>query len=109
MRRFYYTSTKAKYYGYHHCSNGAIPVQLMDECILKIVTPLISDITVSNGLINKISTDKSAEIYKAMRHPEKIIEKMVERDKLQLMKLLIKGIISSAKKILQNYGTKQLN
>jgi len=44
-----------------------------------------------------------------MRHPEKIIEKMVERDKLQLMKLLIKGIISSAKKILQNYGTKQLN
>lgn len=93
VRRFYYTSTKAKYYGYHHCSNGAIPVQLMDECILKIVTPLISDITVSNGLINKISTDKSAEIYKAMRHPEKIIEKMVERDKLQLMKLLIKGIV----------------
>ena len=28
-----------------------------------------------------------------MRHPEKIIEKMVERDKLQLMKLLIKGIV----------------
>lgn len=93
VRRFYYTSTKAKYYGYHHCSNGAVPVQLMDECILKIVTPLISDITVLNGLINKISTDKSAEIYKAMRHPEKIIEKMVERDKLQLMKLLIKGIV----------------
>ena len=33
VRRYYYTSTKAKYYGYHHCSNGAVPVALMDECI----------------------------------------------------------------------------
>lgn len=93
VRRFYYTSTKAKYYGYHHCSNGAVPVVLMDECMLKIVTPMISDISVLNGLINKICPDKTAEIYKVMRHPEKIIEKMAERDKLQLMKLLIKRIV----------------
>lgn len=29
VRRFYYTSTKAKYFGYHHCSNGAVPVNLI--------------------------------------------------------------------------------
>ena len=57
----------------------------MDECMTKIVTPLISDINVLNGLINKICPDKSAEIYKVMRNPEKIIERMTERDKLQLM------------------------
>ena len=54
---------------------------------------MISDISVLNGLINKICPDKTAEIYKVMRHPEKIIEKMAERDKLQLMKLLIKRIV----------------
>lgn len=102
VRRYYYTSTKAKYYGYHHCSNGAVPVALMDECMTKIVTPLISDINVLNGLINKICPDKSAEIYKVMRNPEKIIERMTERDKLQLMKLLIK-------KIIVNYDTIEIN
>ena len=93
VRRYYYTSTKAKYYGYHHCHNGSVPVPLTDECILKLIMPLIGDINVLNGLINRICPEKSAEIYKVMRHPEKIIEKMAERDKLQLMKLLIKGIV----------------
>ena len=93
VRRFYYTSTKAKYYGYHTCHNGAVPVALMDECILKIVAPLFKDIKVLNGLINKIAPEKTAEIYKVMKKPEAILEKIPERDKLQLMRLLITNIL----------------
>lgn len=91
VRRFYYTSTKAKYYGYHHCSNGAVPVQLMDECILKIVTPLISDITVLNGLINKISTDKavSPTVEMAKRNSRQRIDPLIEDCPA------LKGIVSS--------------
>ena len=93
MRRFYYTSTKAKYYGYHHCRNGSVPVALMDECIMKIVTPLFKDIKVLNGLINRVAPEKTAEIYKVMKKPEAILEKIPERDKLQLMRLLITNIL----------------
>lgn len=93
VRRFYYTSTKAKYYGYHTCHNGAVPVALMDECILKIVAPLFKDIKVLNGLINKIAPEKTAEIYKVMKKPEAILERIPERDKLQLMRLLITNIL----------------
>ena len=93
VRRFYYTSTKAKYYGYHTCHNGAVPVALMDECILKIVAPLFKDIKVLNGLINKIAPEKTAEIYKVMNKPEAILERIPERDKLQLMRLLITNIL----------------
>ena len=93
VRRFYYTSTKAKYYGYHHCRNGSVPVALMDECIMKIVTPLFKDIKVLNGLINRVAPEKTAEIYKVMKKPEAILEKIPERDKLQLMRLLITNIL----------------
>ena len=92
VRRFYYTSTKAKYYGYHQCANGAVPVALMDECVLKLIMPLLKDIKILNGLINKISLNKTAELYKAMKNPEIVLQRLRERDKLQLIKLLISRI-----------------
>lgn len=93
VRRYYYTSTKAKYYGYHKCHNGAVPVAVMDECILKIITPMLQDIKILNGLIEKIDPDKSAEIYKVLRKPEKILDKMLEREKMILVKLLVTNIV----------------
>lgn len=92
VRRYYYTSTKAKYYGYHQCANGAVPVALMDECVLKLIMPLLKDIKILNGLINKISLNKTAELYKAMKNPEIVLQRLRERDKLQLIKLLISRI-----------------
>lgn len=93
IRRYYYTSTKAKYYGYHQCHNGAIPVALMDECILKIVMPLFKDVKILHGLIKKVAPEKTAEMYKIMKKPEVVLNRIAERDKLQLMRLLITGIV----------------
>lgn len=93
IKRFYYTSTKAKYYGYHQCHNGAIPVPVMDECIIKMIKPLLRDAKIVHGLVRKITPDKYAEIYQVMRDTNKIIERLAERDKLLLVKLLITGIV----------------
>ena len=91
-RRFYYTSNRAKYYGYHTCSNGPIPVPVMDECILKLIGPLLKDISVLNALIKKVTEKKTAEIYKIMKDPDTVIQKLPERHKLLLVRLLVTGI-----------------
>lgn len=102
VRRYYYTSTKAKYYGYHQCRNGAVPVAVMDECILKIITPILNDISVLNELVNRISPDNTSDIYRIMKDPKKVINRLKERDKLVLMKLLIS-------KIIVQYDTLEIN
>lgn len=91
-RKYYYTSTKAKYYGYHTCQNGAVSVAVLDEAVLQIITPLLKDINVLNGLVEEIAPDKIKEIYKIMQYPDKVLAKMSELDKSLLVKKLIAKI-----------------
>ena len=91
-RRYYYTSTKAKYYGYHTCHNGSVAVAILDEAIIQIITPMLKDAHILNGLIKQIAPDKTKELFKIMQHPEKVLAKMSELDKSLLVKELIENI-----------------
>ena len=93
MRRYYYTSTKAKYYGYHTCQNGSVAVAVLDEAVLQIITPMLKDTTLLNGLVKEIAPDRIKEIFKIMQKPELLLKRMSELDKYLLVRKLIERII----------------
>lgn len=102
VKRYYYTSLAAKRYGYHKCTNGAIPLAAMDECMIKIVSQLFQDPKVFQALLEKVAPNKSAELFKVLHTPEKVFNKIPERHKLLLMRLLITGVTV-------NYDTLEIN
>ena len=93
LRRYYYTSTKAKYYGYHTCQNGSVAVAVLDEAVLQIITPMLRDTALLNGLVKEIAPDRIKEIFKIMQKPELILKRMSELDKSLLVRKLIERII----------------
>ena len=102
IKRYYYTSIVAKTHGYHKCTNGAIPLAAMDECMIKIVSQLFQDPKVFQALIDKIAPNKTMELLRVLRTPEKVFYKLADRYKLLLMRLVITGITV-------NYGTMEIN
>ena len=93
LRRYYYTSTKAKYYGYHTCQNGSVAVSVLDEAVLQIITPMLRDTALLNGLVKEIAPDRIKEIFKIMQKPELLLKRMSELDKSLLVRKLIERII----------------
>lgn len=93
LRRYYYTSTKAKYYGYHTCQNGSVAVAVLDEAVLQIITPMLRDTALLNGLVKEIAPDRIKEIFKIMQKPELLLKRMSELDKSLLVRKLIERII----------------
>ena len=92
MRRYYYTSTRAKYYGYHACQNGSVAVAVLDEAVLQIITPMLRDTALLNGLVKEIAPDQVKEIFKIMQKPELLLKRMSELDKSLLVRKLIERI-----------------
>lgn len=91
-KRYYYTSIAAKMYGHHKCTNGAVPLAAMDECMIKIVSQLFQDPKVFQALVEKIAPNKTMELLRVLRTPEKVFYKLPDRQKHLLMKLVITGI-----------------
>lgn len=96
MKRYYYTSTVAKMYGHHKCTNGSVPVVTMDECMIKIVSQLFLDPKVFQGLLEKVAPNKSMELLRVLRSPERVFNKLSERHQLLLMRLMITGVTVNA-------------
>ena len=92
VRRYYYTSTKAKYYGYHACQNGAVAVPILDEAVLQIITPMLRDSALLNGLVKEIAPDRVKEIFKIMQKPDLLLKQMSELDKSLVVRKLIERI-----------------
>ena len=92
VKRYYYTSTAAKLRGYHKCTNGSIPLAAMDECMIKIVSQLFQDPKVFKALIDKVAPNKTMELLRVLRTPEKVFYKLADRYKLLLMRMLITGV-----------------
>ena len=92
LRRYYYTSTKAKYYGYHTCQNGSVAVAVLDEVVLQIITPMLRDTALLNGLVKEIAPDRIKEIFKIMQKSELLLKRMSELDKSLLVRKLIERI-----------------
>ena len=92
VKRYYYTSTAAKLHGYHKCTNGAVPLAAMDECMIKIVSQLFQDPKVFQALIERVAPNKTMELLRVLRTPEKVFYKLADRYKLLLMRLLITGV-----------------
>ena len=95
-RRYYYTSTVAKMYGYRKCSNGSVPIATMDECMIKIVSQLFLDPKVFQGLLEKVAPNKSMELLRVLRSPELVFNKLSERHQLLLMRMMITGVTVNA-------------
>lgn len=91
-KRYYYTSIAAKMYGHHKCTNGAVPLAAMDECMIKIVSQLFQDPKVFQALVEKIAPNKTMELLRVLRTPEKVFYKLPDRQKHLLMKLVITSI-----------------
>ena len=96
MKRYYYTSTVAKMYGHHKCTNGSVPVVTMDECMIKIVSQLFLDPKVFQGLLEKVAPNKSMELLRVLRSPERVFNKLSERHQLLLMRLMMTGVTVNA-------------
>lgn len=92
VKRYYYTSTAAKMYGHHKCSNGSVPVAAMDECMIKIVAQLFQDPKVFQALLDKVAPNKTMELLRVLRTPEKVFYKLSDRHKHLLMELMITGV-----------------
>ena len=92
VRRYYYTSTKAKYYGYHACQNGAVAVPILDEAVLQIITPMLRDSALLNGLVKEIAPDRVKEIFKIMQKPDLLLKQMSELDKSLVVRKIIERI-----------------
>ena len=92
VRRYYYTSTKAKYYGYHACQNGAVAVPILDEAVLQIITPMLRDSALLNSLVKEIAPDRVKEIFKIMQKPDLLLKQMSELDKSLVVRKLIERI-----------------
>ena len=92
IKRFYYTSTTARMYGYHKCSNGSIAVATMDECMIKIVSQLFQDPKIFQALLEKVAPNKSMELLRVLRTPEKVFYKLSDRYKHFIMELMITGV-----------------
>ena len=101
-KRYYYTSIAAKMYGHHKCTNGAVPLAAMDECMIKIVSQLFQDPKVFQALIERVAPNKTMELLRVLRTPEKVFYKLADRYKLLLMRLLITGVTV-------NYETIEIN
>lgn len=98
VRHFYYISSKAMKYGYFTCHNGPIAVAVLDEAVLQMITPLLKDVRILNGLIQKIAPDRTAELFKIMQYPDQVLNKINLLNKSLLIKKLIE-------KITANYDT----
>ena len=96
IKRFYYTSTTARMYGYHKCSNGSIAVATMDECMIKIVSQLFQDPKIFQALLEKVAPNKSMELLRVLRTPEKVFYKLSDRYKHFIMELMITGVTVNA-------------
>ncbi len=101
-KRYYYTSNIAKTHGYHRCTNGAVQQAAMDDCMIKIVSQLLQDPKVFQALIEKVAPNKTMELFRILRTPEKVLYKLADRYKLLLMRLLITGVTL-------NYETMEIN
>ena len=102
VKRYYYTSTAAKIRGHKKCTNGAIPLAAMDECMIKIVSQLFQDPKVFQALVERVAPNKSMELLRVLRTPEKVFYKLADRYKLLLMRMLITGVTV-------NYETMEIN
>ena len=102
VKRYYYTSNIAKSRGYSKCVNGAVPLGAMDECMIKIVSQLLQDPKIFQALIEKIAPNKTLELLRVLRTPEKVFYKLADRYKLLLMQMLITGVTV-------NYETLEIN
>ena len=67
-------------------------VAVLDEAIIQIITPMLKDAHILNGVIKQITPDKNKELFKIMQHPENVLAKMSELDKSLLVKELIENI-----------------
>lgn len=92
VKRYYYTSVAARMYGHHKCSNGSVPVAAMDECMIKIVAQLFQDPKVFQALLDKVAPNKTMELLRVLRTPEKVFYKLSDRYKHLLMELMITGV-----------------
>ena len=92
VKRFYYTSTTARMFGYRKCSNGSVPVAAMDECMIKIVAQLFQDPKVFQALLEKVAPNKTMELLRVLRTPEKVFYKLTDRYKHLIMEMMITGV-----------------
>jgi len=92
VKRFYYTSTTARMFGYRKCSNGSVPVAAMDECMIKIVAQLFQDPKVFQALLEKVAPNKTMELLRVLRTPEKVFYKLTDRFKHLIMEMMMTGV-----------------
>lgn len=83
-------------YGHHKCTNVSVPVVTMDECMIKIVSQLFLDPKVFQGLLEKVAPNKSMELLRVLRSPERVFNKLSERHQLLLMRLMMTGVTVNA-------------
>jgi hypothetical protein len=70
-----------------------VAVAVLDEAVLQIITPMLRDTTLLNGLVKEIAPDRIKEIFKIMQKPELLLKRMSELDKSLLVRKLIERII----------------
>ena len=66
---------------------------VLDEAVLQIITPMLRNTALLNGLVKEIAPDRIKEIFKIMQKPELLLKRMSELDKSLLVRKLIERII----------------